>query len=110
MGKATESELGELHGAVARALTEVIENGIVVGTTGEDNTPIKAPAPAAYLVAALAMLKQNNITADPSTNKGLADLSARLAAKRKEGKAGLSTAVLDAAIQQLETDMGGVLQ
>ena len=65
---ATDKDLGELHKQVAITLTEVVKM-----TADEDGA--KAPPPAAYLGAAIAFLKNNNITADPTTNAALADLS-----------------------------------
>lgn len=101
MSKASEQELAALHGAVARKLAEIIRGP-------ED--PEAAPAPAAYFAAALAMLKQNNITADASKNEELDDLSRALQEKRKQNKGKLSDRNLDEARAQLERDLGGFMQ
>ena len=110
MAKASEAKLGDLHGAVAELLTDAIQNGVVVGV-GEDGSPIRATAPAAYVVAALAMLKNNNITADPGNNAALSGLEQALAAKRASGKTAVNTrqALADAE-RQLERDLGGFVQ
>ena len=109
MGKATDKDLGELHGAVTRLLTDVVENGVTVGLD-EDGKAVKATAPAAYVVAALAMLKNNNITADASTNAELSGLAKKLAEKRAAGKHTLSPAALGEAAEQLERDLPGFMQ
>lgn|SRR6188474_3216413 len=109
MGKATEDALADLHGAVAEQLTAVISGGSVVGVN-EDGTPIKVTAPAAYFAAALAMLKNNNVTADPGLNKGLSDLRKKLAERRDEGKAKMADATSRTdAIAALERELGGML-
>lgn len=109
MSKATEAKLGDLHGAVTDLLTEVIRNGKTIGTD-ESGEPIKATAPAAYVVAALALLKNNNITADPSTNEGLRTLQEQLAARRKTGKSSLGADALQEAMGQLDRDLGDMMQ
>jgi len=78
MTKATEGALGELHAAVAVALKEAID------LKDEAGKPIVASA--AHLAAAITFLKNNSITADPSTNEGLADLRKTLADKRQDAK------------------------
>lgn len=60
------------------------------------------PSPA-LLGAAVAFLKNNNITADPETNEALSDLSKKLAARRKGS---ISPAVLDAAAESFSAHMG----
>lgn len=108
MSKASEEDLGHLHGAVARLLTDVVDNGVVVGVN--DEGPVRATAPAAYVVAALAMLKQNNITADPATNAALSDLERKLTAKRQDAKRSLSADALADAAFSLEKDLGPLMQ
>lgn len=89
MSKATEAKLGELHGAIAEGLTDVIQNGVTMGI-GEDGQPIKATASPAFFAAGIAFLKNNNITADPGTNEGLKNLQGKLAQKRKDSKTQLN--------------------
>lgn len=102
MSKATESELSALHGVVARGLRDVIE------AKGEDG----AVAPASYFMAALAMLKQNNITADPDQNSDLKALADRLSEKRQKAKSNLiaRSAILDEAADQFEQQLTGLLK
>lgn len=74
---ATDKALGDLHKQVAETLTEVVKVG-----TDDDGNPV--PPPAAYLGAAIAFLKNNNITADVTTNAALSELSEAL--KRRAQK------------------------
>lgn len=69
---ATDKALGELHAQVAAALSSQV-------TGGEDGTP---PSPA-LLGAAIAFLKNNNITADAADNAALKELNQKLAERRK---------------------------
>ena len=73
---ATDRALGDLHAQVATELTKALQSG-------EEG----APAPAAYFGAAIAFLKNNNITASPTENAALADLAKTLADKRKTRRA-----------------------
>jgi hypothetical protein len=108
MSKASEQELAEMHGVIARGLTEVLREGVTVGST-EDGQPIKATAGAAYFAAAIAFAKNNNITADAGTNADLQALTEALAAKRKGAKARLSPTEIDQAATVLDRELGGVL-
>jgi hypothetical protein len=83
MSKATEEELASLHGVIARELKTVILDGTTVMVKGE---PTKVTASAAYFMAGLTMLKLNNITADPTSNAELSDLTKALAQRRKAAK------------------------
>lgn len=109
MTKATEQELAELHGAIARGLTDVIANGqaIVVGR-GEDEKIEKVQASAAFFMAGIAMLKQNNITADAAGNADLQALNKALAERRTKQKGSLLSRDTRAAIDELERDLGGL--
>jgi hypothetical protein len=80
-GTATEEELGTLHGTIARTLTDVCAGGAVV--LDAEGEPVRVTAPAAYIGAAIAFLKNNNITASPTKNKDLAALKDTLAKKRQ---------------------------
>jgi hypothetical protein len=107
--KATEDQLSELHRVVAEGLTDVIRNGQTV-SVGEDGEPVKAAAPAAYYAAALKMLADNNITADPATNAEIAGLTKALAERHNKRRGALSKEALEAAAVVLERDLGGTLQ
>lgn len=88
MSKASEDTLGALHSAVATALSTIIADGVkVVDKEGEVVTLAAGPA---YFGAAIAFLKNNNITADPSVDAGLQDLQRTLAARRRSRKDSLS--------------------
>lgn len=103
MTKATEQDLSELHGAIARGLTEAVK-----ATKTEEGV---IHAPAAYFMAGIAMLKNNNITADAGTNADLQALNKALADKRKTSKGRLlSPDSAQAAIDALERDLGGMME
>ena len=101
MSKATDEDLGTLHGAVAKALTTVITEGVkeVVRGRGEDaDTVVEAPASAAYFAAAITFLKNNNITAAQG-NTELDALKQALENKRKAKAPVMSQAALDEAVE-----------
>lgn len=104
MTKATESALGALHAAVAEALTEVIENGVTL--VDKEGNEVKSPASPAYLGAAIAFLKNNNITADPDTNAGLSTLREKLAQRRSR----LSSKELQDAADEFAASNGSFMQ
>ena len=88
MSKASEDALGALHAAVADQLSTIIKDGVkAVDKEGEVVTLAAGPA---YFGAAIAFLKNNNITADPSVDEGLQDLQRTLAARRRSRKDSLS--------------------
>lgn len=68
---ATEDDLGTLHNALARTLTELV---------GAEGTP------AAILAVAAKFLKDNNVTCTPSTDNELGELEAQLKARRERAK------------------------
>jgi len=92
---ASEDALGALHATVAKVLTQAIQ--------GEEVT-------AATLSVAVAFLKNNNITADATHNEELAELTAALAARRKDGKGKLKE--MQMAEEQFfkSVDMPGIVQ
>jgi hypothetical protein len=111
MSKASDKDLGDLHGAIAVGLTTIVKEGVVIGLDDE-GAPIKAAASAAYYMAAITLLKNNNITADASKNASLAGLTDTLAEKRRARKTGM-TSMADAlkdAGHDLERELGGPLQ
>lgn len=97
MSKASENALGELHGAVAVALTETIRGA-------RDENGVFIPPSAAHLATAIAFLKNNNITADASSNQELDELTKTLKERRARGKNRLN---LTEAVETLERDLGG---
>lgn len=98
--KATVDALGELHGVVAKVLTSQLRHTITNETSGE----VIHTAPASTIAAAIAFLKNNNITADPSKNEALAELNNMLRRKHREGK----TPLVDTAelMKGFDRDMG----
>lgn len=97
---ATENALQDLHAQIARSLTEAVKPQEV---TDEDGAVRVLPPSAAHLAAAITFLKNNNITASPSTNKALAELSDALAARRKKK---VAPAALQEAEEQLAFNLG----
>lgn len=98
MAKPTVERLGDLFGlvvdAVAAKVTAPLRDGEgdpIPGTEGQAAT-------AAELAVAVAILKNNNITADADTNEHLQGLKEALEERRKRrtGKAGLVAAMKDA--------------
>lgn len=111
MSKASSEELGELHGAIARGLTEVITQGEVIDVR-EDGGVVRKSASAAFFMAGITMLKNNNVTADPTTNEALTGLSAAIAKRRERGK-GRINSMADAvkqAEEALDYQLGGMMQ
>lgn len=105
---ASDKTLGELHEAVAVALKEQVDGYIepVFNKEGEEVAEkVVKPSPA-LLGAAIAFLKNNNITADPAENAALRDLSSKLAARRK-GK--IPQAALDEAAEAFTNIHAGSL-
>lgn len=76
---ATDKELGELHKQVAIALTEQVKG---VEFENEAGKAVKVLPSPALLGAAIAFLKNNNITADAEGNQALKELNAKLAERR----------------------------
>jgi hypothetical protein len=82
---ATEKVLGDLHKAVAMALTEQVA-GLKVQELNAEGEPVEVlvrPSPA-VLSAAIAFLKNNNITADAEDNAALRELGLALKARQKK--------------------------
>lgn len=104
MSKASEQELAELHGALARGLKDIITDGADVVTK---EGVAKVTAPAAYFGVAVALLKNNNITADPEKNEELRDLNDKLQARRQSKRTELNfrRAAEDFAEKHLGGDM-----
>jgi hypothetical protein len=102
--KASEAELSRLHGALARGLTDIITDGVEVPTK---EGSVKVTAPAAYFGVAVALLKNNNITADPEKNEELRDLNEKLQARRQNKRTELNfrEAAEDFATKHLGADV-----
>lgn len=106
---ATENELGELHRVVTVGLTTIIRDGVLESYQGVATENIVRPA--AYFAAAIALLKNNNITSSAEDNAALTGLAAALAAKRSAAKQGLKSGKdLDAATADYLAAAGGSLQ
>jgi len=89
--RATEDALGTLHGVVAEYLTLKLMTG---------------KATAAEVGAAITFLKNNSITASPSTNAALASLSQTLQ-ERRNRKGGLTKQAAAEAEQAFASLMSG---
>ena len=101
---ANAGKLGELHEKVAEALTEQVVGYVETDEKGIERTVRPSPA---LLGAAIAFLKNNNITADPEQNEALRELSSKLADRRKRK---IPQASLDAAAQEFSERFGSTLQ
>lgn len=66
--KATSDLMDTLHALTAETLADVIRNGIEVvdKNTGETS---RITAPASYIAAAIKFLKDNDVTADPTSGR-----------------------------------------
>ena len=98
---ATEKVLGELHEQVAKALTEQVVG--YTETLEDGSSKVIRPSPA-LLGAAIAYLKNNNITADAEDNAALRELGESLKARRQKK---LPPAMLDAAADAFAERFGG---
>jgi hypothetical protein len=107
MTKATEGTLGALHALVATALTARLNEPL---RKGDDLVPVPGTegmgCSSSDIQAAIAFLKNNNITADPETNSELADLNKALAARRKDRKQAMLSQ--QAAADDFEQRLGGM--
>jgi hypothetical protein len=81
---ASDTELGELHATIASQLAAIIRDGATV--TDKEGNQVQVSAGPAYFGAAIAFLKNNNITADVSENAELAELALTLKKKRDSRK------------------------
>lgn len=98
---ATDKKLGDLHEAVADALSEQVKGYTIVEDEVEK---VIKPSPA-LLGAAIAFLKNNNITADANDNAALRELGDALKARRAKK---LPQASLDEAAEQFSNRFGGM--
>jgi hypothetical protein len=110
MSKATEDELATMHGAIARGLTTIITEGVntVLKAAEPDADPevVNSPASAAYYMAAITFAKNNNITADPTTNAELSALANALKERRAVAKTRMTTRTIENVAEQFERDLG----
>jgi len=102
MTTATENELGEMHGEVARQLTKIIRDGVEVD---KGEAVVTVTAPAAYFAVAVTMLKNNNVTA-AKDNEALKGLRDELAARRAKAKGKLNARVLEDVGAELDRQLG----
>jgi hypothetical protein len=104
--KANDAVLGELHGIVAEVLKMRLRAPLFhEGEAVPDTTGLGCSA--SELAVAVTFLKNNNITADPETNKALSDLREKLKESRDSGKAKLTRQSVQEAAAMLERDLGG---
>jgi hypothetical protein len=103
--KADERELATLHGEIARGLTGIIKDGAVVGDDGEGGV-IRASASAAFYMAGITFLKNNNITADAGTNKELDDLTKALQERRQAAKGKMTRTTVQEVAAHFERELG----
>lgn len=98
---ASEKVLGDLHDKVAQALTKAVE-GTTIPAVGDEPEQYFAPSPA-MLMAALKMLKDNNITAVADKGSHLANLQDAMAKRREKRRlSNVTPEDLDAAEEQAD--------
>ena len=89
MDKATEKELGSLHGVVAKTLKDQLEAKATI--IGEDGEPVEmSMATPQVLAQAIKFLKDNNVTAVMEVGDDMDDLKEILAKKQKKGRTQLT--------------------
>lgn len=98
---ASEQVLGELHEAVTTAFVEQVKGFVEQDDEGRET--VTRPSPA-LLGAAVAFLKNNNITADATQNEALIGLSKALQARRRKQ---LPQQALDEAADTFARSVGG---
>jgi hypothetical protein len=91
MSKASEKLLGELHGAIAKVLTDQVLVQEEVQELDEDGLPFgtgeKAySATPATLAVAIKFLKDNSITCDIKVDKNMGNLADALAKKQRHSR------------------------
>lgn len=75
----TTAKLRALFDAITDTLTEACKSQVIKDENGNDQTMLPS---AAHIANGIALLKNNNITADPETNEKLATLKSQLVARR----------------------------
>jgi len=105
---ASDKKLGALHEQVADALAEQVVgyDEPVLDAEGEVVATKRIRASPALLGAAIAFLKNNSITADPSTNAELAKLKTTLANRKRRGT--LTPTEAKEATAQFDAMLGGM--
>ncbi len=105
---ATDNALQELHATVARALSAAIQPVEIPGKEGEPSVTL--PPSAAHLAAAITFLKNNSITASPTTNAALSKLKDDLEARRKKKPAPQALAEAEELLAGRLMASGGTVQ
>lgn len=93
MSKASEGQLAELHGVVAKVLTAQIGHQEELTTFDEDGEEVSTgelvyDASPATIAAAIKLLKDNSITCDIKTDKNMSGLKDALDKKQKHSRLG----------------------
>jgi len=91
MSKANESALGQLHGAIARVLTEVVQHEEEIVTYDEEGNAIgtgkmQYTVTPAMMAAGIKFLKDNQITCDIEQDENMGNLKEALAKKQKHSR------------------------
>lgn len=91
MSKASETALGELHGALAVALTSIVSNQEEDTTFDADGNEIgtgkmRYTASPAFFAAAVKLLKDNQITCDIEVDTNMSNLRESLAKKQRHSR------------------------
>jgi len=84
--KASEKELEGLHGLLAKALADVIKDGVTV--LDKAGNVVRTTAPASFFKEAREFLKDNGVEALPTANKDIKNLAASLPFLPEDDEAG----------------------
>jgi hypothetical protein len=107
MSKATEAALAELHGEIAKTLILAVQPQ---DHETDNGRVIKVAPSAAHIMAGITFLKNNNITADATSNAALSDLQAALSKTRQDAKGRMSKNMLEEVAEKLDRELGGLMQ
>lgn len=96
---ASDATLKALHEAIARELLDIIQNGVAVEWDESGAELVRRKPTASEFTAAIAFLKNNNITADLDDSDATKALREALEARRKKAKPVMPDFLSDQTIQ-----------
>jgi hypothetical protein len=76
MSKASNDAMETLHGTLAKALGDIVKDGVTI--TDREGAAIRVTASAAYLKEVREFLKDNGVVSLPGTNKAVNHLASSL--------------------------------
>ena len=96
---ASDATLKALHEAIARELLDIIQNGVAVEWDESGDELVRRKPTASEFTAAIAFLKNNNITADLDDSDATKALREALEARRKRVKPIMPDFLSDSTLQ-----------